>query len=69
MLGADITAINIISMSYRAQKKGVIKAFVLYVFAIVALLSIFYIVVAIIGFWVAKDVLFLKEIYPVFVVV
>ena len=32
-------------------------------------MSIFYIVVAIIDFWVAKDVLFLKEIPPVFVAV
>ena len=69
LLGSDVTAINVVSMSLKAQRNGVIKAFILYVFVIVALLSIFYIIIAVIGFWIARDILFLKEIHPVFIAV
>ena len=69
LLGADVTAVNIISMSFKAQQNGVIKAFTIYVFTVVVLLSLVYIIIAIVGFWVAKDVLLLKEIHPVFVAV
>ena len=41
LLGADIMAINVISMSFRARRGGVIKAFILYVFGVVALLEHF----------------------------
>jgi len=69
LLGADITAINVISRSLIAKKRGMIKAFVIYVFMVVVLLSVFYIIVAFIGYWVAKDILHFKEIHPVFVAV
>ncbi len=69
LLGSDVTAVNIISMSFKAQQNGVIKAFTIYVFTVVVLLSLVYIVIAIVVFWVAKDILLLKEVHPVFVAV
>lgn len=69
LLGADVTAVNIISMSFKAHQNGVIKAFTIYVFTVVVLLSLVYVVIAIVSFWVAKDILLLKEIHPVFVAV
>ncbi|MED7788068.1 oligosaccharide flippase family protein [Francisella sp. 19X1-34] len=47
LLGTDVIAMNVISVSIKSQKKGQIKAFIIYVFIIVALLSVFYYAIAV----------------------
>ncbi|MBK2086527.1 hypothetical protein [Francisella adeliensis] len=69
LLGADMTAINVIATAVKARENGVIKAFVIYVFTVVALLSIIYYMIAFIGYLVAKDILYFKDDHPVFVAV
>lgn len=69
LLGADMTAINVIATAVKAREEGVIKAFIIYVFAVVALLSIVYYMIVFIGYFVAKDILYFKDNHPVFVAV
>lgn len=69
LLGADITAVNVIAMSLKVGEKGTIKAFVIYVFFVVAALTVVYYIIAFIGYWIAKDVLHFKDTHPVFVAV
>lgn len=52
LLGADITAVNVVSMSLSSRQTGQVKAFILYVFVIVLVLTTFYFIVAGIGYWV-----------------
>ncbi|QIW10842.1 oligosaccharide flippase family protein [Francisella sp. LA112445] len=69
LLGADVIATNVIAVSIKAQKEGQIKAFVIYVFIIVALLSIFYYIMAVCTYWISKNVFLLKYTHPVFIAV
>ncbi|WP_150467887.1 oligosaccharide flippase family protein [Francisella sp. SYW-9] len=69
LLGADVIAMNVIAVSIKAQKKGQIKAFIIYVFIIVTLLSIFYYIIAIFTYWLSKNIFVLKYTHPVFVAV
>ncbi|AXA34432.1 hypothetical protein [Francisella adeliensis] len=69
LLGADITAINVIAIAVKAKENGVVKAFFVYVFSVVGLLTVFYYIIAFIGYWVSKDILLFKNPHPVFVAV
>lgn len=69
LLGADVIVMNVIAVSMKYQKKGEVKAFIVYVFIIVAILSIFYYLVAASAYWISENIFLLKYNHPVFVAV
>lgn len=69
LLGADVIVMNVIAVSMTYQKKGEVKAFIVYVFIIVAILSVFYYLVAVSAYWISNNIFLLKYNHPVFVAV
>ncbi|AIT09426.1 hypothetical protein LO80_05245 [Candidatus Francisella endociliophora] len=69
LLGADVTAVNIIAKSVKAQQNGQIKAFILYAFCVVTFSTVAYYIIAIIGYWASENIFMFKNLHPVFIAV
>lgn len=67
LLGADIAAFKVIGFAVKSNNKPIIKSFLIYTFIIVLFMSIFYYLIAFIGYIITKYILSFTHLHPIFI--